>query len=224
MPLKTYDTKEAIPADQQATAVELKDGKWVVEEVDPTLGEKGQRALEEERTARKKEELQRKAAEKERDDLKRKQDALDKGISDEELQKIRNDEAAARKPIEDELAKTKSENRRLKLTDRVQALALKSGVMADRLEDAMLSLSQRTDLTDADGIVVKDKAGNITTETIDVFLKTTFKAEKPWLYVGSGMGGGGAAGSEGAADVPEVTKEEAAIAADARRREVASAF
>lgn len=198
MPIKLYDTQDAIPEAQRSAAIETKDGKWAAEEAtDPTLGAAGTAALEKERTARKEAELARKTAEKERDDLKRSAEAKAKGISEEELQKIKDAEALARKPIEDENAKLKAENRKLKLTDRVQALALKHGVMPDRIEDAMTLLDGRADLTDADSIVVKDKAGAVTTEAIDAFLSQTFKKEKPYLYSGTGSSGGGSAGSEG---------------------------
>lgn len=222
MALKLYDTKDAVPESQRTAAVETKDGKFAVSEDDPALGEAGKRAIQEEREARQREERARKTAEKDLDDLKREQKARAAGISEEELQKIRADEALARKPIEDELAQTKAENRKLKLTDRVQALALKYGVMPDRIEDAMLLLDKRTDLTDKDGIAVKDREGKVTTETVDEFLKTTFKKEKPWLYAGSGASGSGASGSSGTGD-PEPPKPDPAKA-DARNREIRSAF
>lgn len=196
--LKTYDTKEAVPAELQATAIETKDGKFVVEEADPALGDKGKKALDDERKARKDADDRAKAAEKERDDLKRENEARRSGATEEELKKIRDAEAAARKPIEDALAEetrkreaAEQENTKLKLTDRVQKLALDNGVMADRIEDAMLSLKDRTRLGDKDGIIFKDKAGTDTTDTPAQFFPK-FKAEKPWLFAGSGSSGGGA--------------------------------
>lgn len=202
MPLKKYPSQTDVPEAQRATAIELKSGEWAVEEVDPALGDAGKKALDEERERAATADKARKAAEKELADLKRTVDARAKGISDEELQKIRDAEAAARKPIEEERDRLATENRKLKLTDRVQALALKYGVMSDRIEDAMLNLDRRTDLTDAGGIVVKDKTGTLTTETIDDFLKTTFKRERPWLYAGSGASGSGAEGSSGSGAPP----------------------
>jgi|SRR6185437_4086508 len=198
MPLKTFATKEEIPAELQAAAVETKEGKWIVEEVDPALGEAGKKALQAERDARKAAEDKAKAVERERDDLKREAEARKNGATEEELQKIRDDAAAARKPLEDELAATKAkqdelerENKKLKLTDRVQKLALESGVMEDRIEDAMLHLERRTRLGDQGGIIFLDKDGKDTADTADVFFPK-FKIEKPWLFKGAGSSGGGA--------------------------------
>lgn len=202
MPLKLYDTREAVPETSRATALETKDGKFAIVEEDEALRDSGRAALQAERERADAAEKARKIAEKKAADLEREKDARAKGISDEELQKIRDAEAAARKPIEEERDRLANENRKLKLTDRVQALALKYGVMADRIEDAMLNLDRRTDLTDTGGIVVKDKTGALTTETIDDFLKTTFKKERPWLYAGSGASGSGAEGSNSAGPPP----------------------
>jgi polyribonucleotide nucleotidyltransferase len=62
--------------------------------------------------------------------------------------------------------------------------------MTDRIEDAMELLEKRVDLTeDGETIVVKNKKGEITTEKIETFLETTFRAEKGWLYGGTGASG-----------------------------------
>jgi hypothetical protein len=225
MPLKFFAKKEEIPEAQRETAIELKDGRFTVEEpVDTTTLES---TLAKERADRKEEEKARKAAEKERDELKRTQAAREKGISDEELQRIRDDEAKARKPIEDERDRLRKENDQLKRTDKVRTLALAKGIMPDRIEDAMLLLDTRTELTDAGAVAVKDKAGKITAETLDDFLGKTFKAEKPWLYKGSGASGSGATGST--AEEEEEGEIElvpaAAKATDISRRErIASNF
>jgi hypothetical protein len=197
MPLKIYDTKEAVPEAQRAAALETKDGKFAVVEETDELGEKGKAALQAERDRADAAEKARKLAEKKADDLEREREARAKGISEEDLQRIRDDEAKARKPIEDENAALKAENRKLKLTDRVKALYLKHGGMPDRVEDAMLVLERRTDLGDKDGIVVLGEDGKPTAESIDEFLSKTFKAAKPWLYEGTGASGSGSLGSEG---------------------------
>lgn len=187
MALPTFAKQDEIPEAFRGE-YEERDGAWHPKVPDVA---KLTTALEGERERAKAEEKARKLAEKERDELKRAEKAKAAGISEEELNKIRADEALARKPLEDELALTKAQMRKLKLTDRVRLLALGAGVMTDRIEDAMMALERRTDLTDADGIVVKDKEGKVTTETIDDFLKKTFKLEKPWLYAGSGASGSG---------------------------------
>lgn len=198
MPLKTYDTKESVPEAQRATAIETKDGKFVVEEVDTTLGDRGAAALEKERADRKKAEDARKLAEKERDELKLKVDAAAKGITEVELQKIRDAEAAKIKPIEEERDRLARENRQLKLTDRVKALALASGVMPDRIGKVMKDLEGRVDLTeDGNSIVVKDAEGKVTATTIENFLTTDYKKEAPFFYKGTGAAGSDSTGSEG---------------------------
>lgn len=197
MPIKLYDTKDAVPEALRAKAIETKDSKWAVEEVDPALGDAGRKALDDERTARKKAEDDKKAADLELARLKQEAAARDSGVTAEQLQKIRDEEAKARKPIEDENAALKAENRKLKHTDRLKSLALKSGVMEDRIEDAMLVLERRTDLDANGGIVVKKADGTASTESIDEFLGKTFKTEKPYFYAGSGAAGGGSHGSSG---------------------------
>jgi len=194
MPVKTYKTKDEIPQAQRDKALELKDGTFAVDEpVDvEALKAEGQRAIEAERQKAKDEERARKAAEKERDELKQKKEAADRGISEAELQKIKDAEAAARKPIEDENAKLKAENDRLKRTDKVRTVGLAKGLMEDRIEDAMLALESRTRLGDQGNIIVRDKNGVDTTESLEDFLEKTFKKEKPWLYKGPGGSGGGA--------------------------------
>lgn len=222
MPIKQADTKELVPEALRDAAIEGKDGKWHYEETDPALTDAGKRALQEERDARKAEEKRRKDVERERDELKRTAEAKAAGISEAELTRMREAEAAARKPIEDELTATKAENRKLKLTDRVQALALKHGVMQDRIKQAMRILDERTDLTDTGGIVVKDEEGKVTTETIDDFLSKTFKKESPWFYKGTGSSGSGAAGSEGGGEEPKPKPKDEQVAQ--KRAQVAGSF
>lgn len=188
MPLPIFEKQDDIP-EAFKSEYEEREGKWHPRVPDVT---KLESALEKERTDRADEEKKRKAAEKERDELKRKQSAQQAGITDEQLQQLRAEDAEKRKPLEDENAELKAENRKLKLTDRVRTQALESGIMSDRIEDAMLVLERRTDLTsDSDSIVVLDKDGKPTSEKLEDFLTVTFKKEKPWLYTGSQSSGGG---------------------------------
>ncbi len=196
MPLPTFESAEDVPEAFRAE-YEEREGVWHPKATPAPDVTRLQSALDAERGQKTEAEKERKRLEKELSDLKRKETAAQHGISDEQLEKLRNEDASKRKPIEEELATLKAENRKLKLTDRVQALALKYGIMQDRIEDAMLNLERRVDLTDGDNIVVKDKAGNVTTETVEDFLAKTFKGEKPWLYQGSGNSGSGASGSNG---------------------------
>lgn len=221
MPMKLYDSKDAVPEAQRAAAVETKEGKFAVAEDPADLGEAGKKAIADERAARKAAEDKLKAAEKERDDLKLKADAAAKGITEAELQKIRDDEAKNRKPIEDENARIKAENRKLKLTDRVRAMGVKFGWMSDRVEKAMKDLEGRVDLTeDGNSIVVKDAAGNVTAEKIEDFLSTTYKKEAPFFYAGTGASGSGSNGSEGgpAGDGVEAAKAAGKAAAEQQKQ------
>lgn len=226
MPIKQYDTRDAVPEAQRAAAIETKEGKFVVSEEDPALGEKGERALAAAKEAQREEEKKRKAAEKEAADLKRERDARSNNITDEQLQKLRDEDAERRRleldPITKERDDLKAKYRKATLTDRVQALALKHGVMPNRIKQAMKILDERVDLTDSDAIVVKSEEGKVTTETIDDFLAKTFKKESPWFYAGAGGSGSGAQGSDASSDdAPPPANDEAK---EKKRREVAGAF
>jgi hypothetical protein len=196
MPLPTFKTLEEIP-EAFRSEYEQVDNEWrpKAQRTDDDV-QKTKAALDNEREQRKTEEKARKLAEKERDDLKRARDAAAKGISEEELQKIRDDEAKARKPIEDERDRLAAENLKLKRDDKVRALYLKHDGMSDRVDDAMDQLLKRTELGDADGIVFKDEKGQVTADDAETFFKK-FRTVKPWLFKGSGASGSGAEGSNG---------------------------
>lgn len=195
-PLKVYDTEDAVPQDDREDYAE-DGGKWrhKVEIEAATANRKRAQLLTEKKEA----ERLRGEAEARLAEAERVAAARAAGVSEAELQKIRDAEAAARKPIEDENATLKADIRKLKLTDKVQALYLDpkiGGGMPDRIEDAMDQLAKRTDLGDKDGIVFKDKDGNVTTDDAAAFFRK-FKIEKPWLFAGTGASGSGAAGSSG---------------------------
>ena len=199
MPLKTYATKDEVPEKDRANAIETKDGKFLVEEVDPALGEAGKAALQKERDKAKSEKDRADAAEKERDELKRAADAAAKGITKEQLDKIRDDEAKARKPLEDENAKLKVQLRKVQLEDRLKERFLNAKGHPKRISTAMKELLTVVDLTeDGNDFVVKDEKGNITTTKLDDYLGGDFRKNFPYLYLGAGgSGGGGDAGNEG---------------------------
>lgn len=219
MALKTYATQAEVPEAIRTTAVETKDGKWVVEEDVPdvtklmtALGTERERAATAEKAA--------KAAKDALDEIKRTAEARSKGVSEEELQKIRDAEALARKPIEDKLAVTEAENRKLKLTDRVRVLYLANGGMPDRVEDAMDQLDRRTDLGDEGGIVYKGKDGKLTADNTEAFF-AKFKVEKPWLFSGADGSGSGADGAGTGGEGVVVRNPE--LLAN-RQRDIAGAF
>lgn len=222
MPIKTYKAQADIPEAQRGNALELKDGSFAVEEDVPDVT-KLMTAIETERDRAKTAERAERVAAKALDEMRRTADAKSKGISEEELQKIRDAEAAARKPIEEERDRLASDNRKLRLTDRVRALYLDpkiGGGMPDRVEDAMDQLDKRTDLGDEGGIVYKGKDGKLTAESTETFF-AKFRVEKPWLFSGAGGSGSGAESSNGKHEAIAVRDPELAAT---RRRDIAGAF
>lgn len=222
MAFPTYEKKEDIPKGFEEM-YEEKDGKFSPKAPEVPDVTNLNSALEKERLARETEEKARKKAEKDLADLRRKNTAAESNISEEQLEKLRKEDEEKRKPIQEELDKTKAELTKVKKTDRVQRLFLDSGGMSDRVDDAMLALDRRTGLTeDGNTITVLDKDGKITTEKVEEFIKVSFKKEKPWLYAGSGGGGGGGGLSRGAAE--DETPEQPAEAIATKRAQVAGAF
>lgn len=221
MAFPVFEKKEDIPKGFEED-YEEKEGKWQAKVPDVT---KQQSALDTERTNAENERKRANKAEKDLADLKRKQAAADNNISDEQLDKLRKEDEDKRKPLEEKVTKLEGELTKVKKTDRVQSLALKHGIMQDRIEDAMLILEKRTGLTEGgETITVLDKDGKLTTTSIDVFLKTDFKKEKPWLYAGSGASGSGATGSSGGGDNDDQRPAPDKKQLDQKRATVAAAF
>jgi len=192
MPLPIYETADAVPVEFRELYHEI-EGKWQPNLPDVTGA---MTALATERQKAKDALKAQRVAEEKLADAERTQAAKDAQVPEEVLRGIREAEAAKTTAAERERDEAKAENRRLKLTDRVRTLALKHGVMADRIDDAMVLLDTRTDLGDEGGLVVKDAKGVATAESVDVFLGRTFKEEKPWLYAGSDSSGSGSTQSK----------------------------
>lgn len=191
MPLPTFKTQDEIPEAFRGE-YEEKEGEWRPK-VAATDNTALTTALEKERQKAKDEKKARETAEKERDDLKRAKEAADKGISAEELQKIKDAEALARKPIEEERDRLKAENRKLKLTDRVRQIGLDKGVMKDRINAGMKIYGDRFELADdGETIIVKDADGKVTTQSAADFWEKTARAESAFLFEGPGGSGSGA--------------------------------
>lgn len=195
MALPVFKTEADVPEAMKPFYAAKADGTWAVKPEEVPDVAALQTTLSKERELREKEERDRKKAEGDLVKLRREQQARDKGVPEEELERIRKEEEVTRAPIIKERDDALSENRKLKLSDRVLKLFLAAGGMPTRQEDAMMHLERRTDLGDKDGIVVKDKDGNVTAEKIEDFLAKTFKTEKPWLYAATAEEGGGASGT-----------------------------
>lgn len=218
MPLPIFKTAEEVPEAFRGE-YEERDGEWKPKPDDTIKTERQKRArlLDE----KKEEERRRIEAEKERDDLKREIESKKSGVSDDVIERLRKEDEDKRKPILTENETLKAENRKLKRDDKLNALALKHGIMGDRLEDAMLALERRVDLSDGGNLIIRDREGQVTTEAVDDFLSKTFRTEKPWLYGGTGSSGSGAGGSDngGAPVTGDLKTAEAAAALFQQQRE-----
>jgi hypothetical protein len=197
MPFKTYDNLEAVPADERDVYEEREDPATPgVKRAHPKLPDvtKLQSALDAERTTAKEADRLRKAAEKERDDLKRTQKAKEDGISEEELQRQRDAEAALRKPLEDENATLKTKLRKVLVQDKAKQLFIEHGGNPKSADRAIRDLEAqgRLDLSDAEALVIKDAKGVVTTEDPVHFFKETYAAEAEEFYLAEGGSGGGA--------------------------------
>lgn len=224
MPIKLYDSLDEIPETLREAAVETKDGKFAAEERDEINVVKG--TLDKERKRASDAEKALRDAEAERDRLRTEREARSRGATEEEIERRRKEIDDAVKPHRERADSAEAKLRKVLHVDRVRAMALTAGILPDRIEDAMLILERRTDLTDDEkGLVVKDKDGNVSATRVEDFLEREFKAEKPWLYAATGTTGSGARQSTG---TPATRSDQAARAAEQRaaqqRAEVSSAF
>jgi hypothetical protein len=216
MPFPIYATEAEVPAEQK-DVYELRDAQWHPKLVDVTrlegtLVKVRSEKAEAERKAR---EVADKLA-----TLQREHDAKAKGVTDADLQKIRDDEAAARKPILDENATLKADLRKLTLTDRVQSDALLYKVMPDRIKDAMLVFASLTALSDDRKVVYLDDAGQVTALTAERF-HADQKLKRPWLYEGTIASGSDSRQSNG---TPPKPTESSAERTAAHRSQLQGAF
>jgi transposase-like protein/predicted DNA-binding antitoxin AbrB/MazE fold protein len=226
MAFPVFEKKEDIPKGFEAD-YEEKEGKFHPKVPDV----KGaQTALEAERKRADDEKKARVDAENKLAEARRKETAREGNISDEQLTKLREEDAAKRKadlePVQSELVETKAKLRKITLVDRLRTLGTESGWLAGRIEDAMDQALKRVDLAEGSdtNIVVKDKDGKATTEKVEDFLKVRLKKEKPWLYAGSGARGSGTGGSDGSGAVDDVPADEEQRIAAKKRAQVAGAF
>lgn len=226
MPIKKVAKLEDIAEAQRKDALKLEDGSYIIDEPVDTaaLKAEGQRALDAERTRADNEEKERKRIAKELADLKRDQAAAGKGVSAEEIERLRKEDADARKPLEDRIAALEKENRTLKLDDRVRQIGLEKGLMKTRIAKAMKDLEGRFDLaSDGKTIVVKDADGKATTQTIEDFFETTYKSEAAFFYEGAGGSGSGAdASSSGGSATGLESAAAAGKAAGQRQKQIAA--
>lgn len=218
MPLPTFQAEADIPEAFRPEYVQGADGVWrckADDEIDVER-KKRQDLLNE----KKDEERKRKEAEQKLADAQRVADAQKAGVSEAEIKRIQEDLASKYAPVEQENGTLKAELRKLKLTDKVRALSLKAGVMAERIDVAMMLIEPRTDLGDADGIVWKNEKGEVTAQTADQFF-ADLKKQHEYLFAFTGGSGSGSSGSSRTT----TTTTPPTTAPDARvRSQVATAF
>lgn len=228
MPLKTFDSLDAIPDAQRSAAIETKAGKFILEEPGDAeaLKDEGRRAVQAERNKAKTEKERADALQAEIDRLKTDSEAAQAGISAQKLQEIRDREL---KPLQDENRTLKervdSLEHTINFTKSVEDLARKSNVMVEdegRFEDFMSTVQRRTrKAPDGKSYIVLDRAGNETTQTLDELISKTLPAEKSHLYKsgtgsgsGAGQGGGGASGYDPVAEGKRMAAAEKRTADD----------
>jgi len=198
MALKKYATKDGIPAEQQAVAIELKDGTFAVEEPDDTSGL--QTALDSERTKREAAEA---LAKKVANDLKRleaERKAATHGLTAEELEKIRVEASAEAEgklaAKEKELEAERTANRQKDIGSAFKSLAGDTKFLAAKLDDLFRLHGDEYDLTQDGKLMVKGKPGIDPKKHMEGLAKT-----RPEWVEGTKAAGGGAAGDMSASAV-----------------------
>jgi hypothetical protein len=190
--LKTFATREEVPAELQAGIIETKDGKFIVDE--PEDRSSFDKALADERTKREAAEKNAKAAADALKKLERDKKAKDSGLESEVLERIKAEaKAEVMEELKADLEAGKSalaENRTLKLDVQVKALAGKHGVIGAELEHWWGLHGSKFDLTSDGKPVVKGKEG----VTLEKFIGEDLKKTTPYFYEGTKAAGGGAAG------------------------------
>src|SRR4051812_13771930 len=132
MAFPVFEKKEDIPKGFEED-YEEREGKFHPKIPDVT---KQQTALEAERTKAENERKARIKAENDLADARRKEAAREGNISDEHLNKLRQEDADKRKaelePVQNELTETKAKLRKVTLVDRLRALGTTAGWLPDR--------------------------------------------------------------------------------------------
>lgn len=195
MPFKTFASLDEIDEPLRGEAVELKDGTFALAEdggAKETIAKIRRERDEFKRAAR---EVEDKLAERQReiDALKANTGDVEKktGALLEQWRKER-DEAVAK--VAAEKAALEAELRQVKLIDRAKETFVKLGGRPEKADAAIKLNRDRLDLIDGTP-VVKDEAGEVTTQTLDEFFGKAFKAEMPEFFVGTQAAGGGAGGT-----------------------------
>jgi hypothetical protein len=225
MSLKVFDAKDAIPESLRDSAVETKDGKWAVADVEGLNSWKERLLDEKKKLQARYEELERSLG----------------GLNPEQIAKYRADMArledeAARKAgdfdklLEKRVGETKAEYEkrlaeaekyRVKYIDReiefaIRDAAAKAGVPQEDIPYVVdLHKGRRVQYDDKTGKpVVYDRDGDPTGLSVEKFYAETFKAEAPKFYGSTAGSGGGASGGGNRApgSAPAITDQASFLA------------
>ncbi len=199
MPLQTYDSKDAVPEAQRATAIETKDGKFVSYSEPEPLGDKGQKALDDERTARRAAEKLAKDEKKRADDLELQRQANEAKVPADQLEKWKQERDQA---VAAEQAKTAEAERKLKRVEverqfRDIAILPEVNMYMERMDAEMTAIVTRNlSVSDAGKLCVVDAEGKPTTDDPKAHV-LAFKKTRPYLFRGPGSDGSGSQSSNG---------------------------
>jgi hypothetical protein len=182
MPAETFDTIDAIPEDVRETAIETKDGKFVVVRDTPAPDVAGLKNKNHELLGK----LKKLEAQVE-DETRRRADAelAAKGL----LEHKQKWDAEILTPVKSRLEMLEAENRQLKLVGPIKDALHKAGAVDP---DAAWTLeASRFDLDDSGRPYLKDDP----TAPIDKWIAEQLPKLRPYLFAGTKAGGGGAAGA-----------------------------
>lgn len=194
MPLETFAALDAVPEDQRSSAIETKDGKFVVYRDEDVTGLKNTVSS----TRKERDEAKRRAAEIESElaRLKEEAEAAKNGLSGEKLEEIRRKAEEKFKPVLDERDALRTKYRQRLLDGDVKARLSAAGVIDATA--AWKIVGEEFDLTDDEKVVLKADP----TADIEQHIKGELRKRYPFLFkgteaAGGGAGGGGSAGAGG---------------------------
>jgi len=183
MPLKIFDTTDAIPETLRASAIETKDGKFAISEDEDTGGLKS--ALEKERKAVKDAVKRAKELEDRTAALETEREAFKAGVKPEELQKLRTQIEGEYKT---KLSEAEKQIHELSFGAQLDAAMAAADVID--LADGRALFGSRFEMVEGKLVPKDDKS-----ITPQQYLASKLQAEKPHLFKGTQAEGGGAGGS-----------------------------
>lgn len=201
MSFKMFDSRDEVPEAQRETAIETKDGKWAVPEVEDVSALKSAHERQKEETRRLKAAL---AEREQADKAKEAEDAARKsGVSDEQIAKLRQEIEAAKAPLVEEKTRLEKELRELRLDSKVKAMIAEAGFNPKRIDDVFKLIGDRFDLSENGTPILKDNPAAVLPE----YLKTVASKEYPELALSQQKGGDEFKGSGGGGAVsPDAQK------------------